>query len=55
MDRRKFLSFVGGASALAAMNANQKADALEMAMEQELEIANLNHVSKSPFCRAYGC
>ena len=46
MDRRKFLSFVGGASALAAMNANQKADALEMAMEQELEIANLNHVGK---------
>jgi HD domain-containing protein len=54
MDRRKFLTFVGGVGALAAMDANQKADALEMAMGQELESTTLGRVSKSPFCRAYG-
>lgn len=54
MDRRKFLSFVGGAGALAAMDANQKADALEMALEKELEEAKLGRVSKSAICRAYG-
>ena len=54
MDRRKFLTFVGGAGALAAMDANQKADALEMAMGQELEEATMGRVSKSAVCRAYG-
>ena len=54
MDRRKFLTFVGGASALAAMNANQKADALEFAMGQELEQTYPNRVEKSALCRAYG-
>ncbi|MEZ5759207.1 MAG: hypothetical protein R3D86_13385 [Emcibacteraceae bacterium] len=54
MDRRKFLAFVGGASALAAMNANQKADALEQAMGQELEENQLGRLRKSAICRAYG-
>lgn len=54
MDRRKFLTFVGGAGALAAMDANQKADALEMALGAELEEAKLGRVSKSNLCRAYG-
>ena len=54
MDRRKFLTFVGGAGALATMNANQKADALEFAMGQELEQAYPNRVEKSALCRAYG-
>lgn len=38
MDRRKFLAYVGGVGALAAMNGNQKADALEQAMNDELEM-----------------
>ncbi|MBT6037092.1 MAG: hypothetical protein HOH18_11525 [Kordiimonadaceae bacterium] len=36
------------------MDANQKADALEMAMGQELEEATMGRVSKSAVCRAYG-
>ena len=51
MDRRKFLAYVGGAGALAAMNANQKADALEQAMGDELEATRKG---KSAYCRAYG-
>ncbi len=54
MNRRKFLAFVGGAGALATMDANQRADALELAMGQELDEATLGRVSKSPICRAYG-
>lgn len=54
MDRRNFLAFVGGAGALAAMDANQKADALEMAMGQELETAQAKRISKAAICRAYG-
>ena len=37
MDRRAFIASVGGVAAFAAMNGNQKADALEAAMAQELE------------------
>ncbi len=37
MDRRTFIASVGGAAALASMDANQKADALEFAMGKELE------------------
>ncbi|MBT6031967.1 MAG: hypothetical protein HOH19_05285 [Kordiimonadaceae bacterium] len=39
MDRRSFIASVGGAAALASMDANQKADALEFAMCEELEAA----------------
>ena len=49
MDRRKFLAYVGGASALAAMSANEKADALEQAMTDELE----NRVVKPAICTTF--
>jgi len=39
MDKRSFIASVGGAAALASMDANQKADALEFAMGEELEMA----------------
>jgi hypothetical protein len=37
IDRRTFIAGVGGAAAFAAMDANQKADALEQAMTDELD------------------
>lgn len=39
MDRRTFIASVGGTAAFAAMDANQKADALEYMMAEELEAA----------------
>ncbi|MBL4603388.1 MAG: hypothetical protein JKY84_11630 [Emcibacteraceae bacterium] len=50
MDRRKFLASIGGASALAAMSASEKADALEQAMGQELDTI----IVKSKVCTTYG-
>ncbi|HPF47217.1 MAG TPA: hypothetical protein P5227_08210 [Emcibacteraceae bacterium] len=50
MDRRKFLAAVGGASALAAMSASEKADALELAMSEELD----KIVVKPGICTTYG-
>lgn len=50
MDRRKFLAAVGGASALASMSSMEKADALEYAMNQELE----TRVAKAPLCNTFG-
>lgn len=50
MDRRKFISAIGGASALTAMSASQKADALEQVMGAELD----KIVVKSGMCTAYG-
>lgn len=50
MDRRKFLSSVGGASALAAMSAAEKADALEYAMDQELD----TRIVKPAICTTMG-
>ncbi|MBT6032647.1 MAG: HD domain-containing protein, partial [Kordiimonadaceae bacterium] len=38
IDRRTFIASVGGAAALAAMDANQKADALEQAMTDKLDV-----------------
>ena len=37
IDRRKFFKSVGGAAAVALMTSEQKADALEHFMEEELE------------------
>ena len=42
IDRRAFISSVGGAAALAVMTADQKADALERYMQQQLDA----HVTK---------
>jgi hypothetical protein len=39
MDRRTFIASIGGAAALTSMDANEKADALEFAMGEELEAA----------------
>ncbi len=50
MDRRKFLASVGGATALAAMSASEKADALEQAMSEELD----SIVVKPGLCTTYG-
>ncbi|MDA0708289.1 MAG: HD domain-containing protein [Proteobacteria bacterium] len=50
MDRRKFLASVGGASALAAMSSMEKADALEYAMNQELE----TRIVKAQICTTFG-
>ena len=50
MDRRKFLASVGGATALAAMSASEKADALEQAMSEELD----SIVVKPNLCTTYG-
>jgi hypothetical protein len=50
MDRRSFIASLGGAAVFAAMDGNQKADALEQAMNEELE----KRISKSALCRAYG-
>lgn len=50
MDRRKFLASVGGATALAAMSASEKADALEQAMGEELD----SLVVKPNLCTTYG-
>lgn len=50
MDRRKFLASVGGATALAAMSASEKADALEQAMAEELD----SIVVKPNLCTTYG-
>lgn len=50
MDRRKFLASVGGVGALAVMSADEKADALEYAMEQELN----TRVVKANICTTYG-
>ncbi len=50
MDRRTFIASVGGAAALATMDANQKADALEHAMGQELEKV----IMKPPIATTYG-
>lgn len=50
MDRRKFLASVGGATALAAMSASEKADALEQAMAEELD----SIVVKPNLCKTYG-
>lgn len=50
MDRRSFIASVGGAAALAAMNANQKADALEAARNNELE----KLIVKSQIATTYG-
>ena len=41
IDRRKFFKSVGGATAVALMTSEQKADALEEFMEEELELATL--------------
>ena len=37
IDRRKFFKSVGGATAVALMTSEEKADALEHFMEEELE------------------
>ena len=37
IDRRKFFTSVGGAAAVALMTSEEKADALEHFMEEELE------------------
>lgn len=50
MDRRGFLAAIGGASALAAMSASEKADALEHAMAEELD----KIVVKPGICTTYG-
>jgi hypothetical protein len=50
MDRRKFLASVGGASALAAMSATEKVDALEYAMTEELD----TRVVRPGICTAFG-
>ncbi len=49
MDRRSFIASVGGVVAFTAMTANQKADALELAMNDELEA----RVNKSVICTTY--
>ena len=50
MDRRNFLTAVGGLSALTAMNSMEKADALEYAMSAELD----TRVAKPPLCSTMG-
>ena len=39
IDRRKFIASLGGAAAVALMTSEQKADALEAYMEEELDEA----------------
>jgi hypothetical protein len=50
MDRRSFIASVGGAAVFAAMDANQKADALEDQMNKQLE----SRIVKSGICNTYG-
>jgi hypothetical protein len=50
IDRRTFIASIGGAAVFAAMDANQKADALEHAMSAELDKV----IMKPPIATTYG-
>ncbi|MEJ6727032.1 MAG: hypothetical protein QNK73_07190 [Emcibacteraceae bacterium] len=50
MNRRNFLTAVGGVSALTAINSMEKAEALEYAMNAELD----TNFGKAPLCSTMG-
>jgi len=50
LDRRSFIASLGGAAIFAAMDGNQKADALEIAMNNDLE----SRMVKAGICTNFG-
>ena len=47
IDRRRFIESLGGATAVALMTSEQKADALEAYMEEELDAQLKAHPPRS--------